>query len=278
MSLYKAFPCLLLACNAVAAEGFIVGGGLEGDSADGLSVSVIGEVGLTEKTWLSGVLAKSTVDVGPRGDIDSLYADIGLDYWFDPIGFRAGLSYWGDSDSLDSTDWRASLYWRSDRFTLAGDYEFRDFRFDFPSTDQFPGRTASFEATGVGLSSRFKITDSVSFGLSSMGYDYDVNLQLDANRPILELLSFSRLSLINSLVDYRANATLGIDVGEQSWELDIGSWKGEVDRASTRSATLRLLNPIGNSADIEFALGVDDSELYGNVTFFSVFLYFYGGL
>ena len=29
-------------------------------------------------------------------------------------------------------------------------------------------------------------------------------------------------------------------------------------------------------ADIEFALGVDDSELYGDVTFFSVFVFFYG--
>jgi hypothetical protein len=31
-------------------------------------------------------------------------------------------------------------------------------------------------------------------------------------------------------------------------------------------------------ADVEFSLGIDDSELYGNVTFFSVFLYFYGGI
>ena len=29
--------------------------------------------------------------------------------------------------------------------------------------------------------------------------------------------------------------------------------------------------------DIEFGVGYDDSELYGDLTFFSVFLYFYGG-
>ena len=29
--------------------------------------------------------------------------------------------------------------------------------------------------------------------------------------------------------------------------------------------------------DIEFGLGYDDSENYGEVTVFSVFLYFYGG-
>ncbi len=278
MSWYKTLPILFVAGNALAAEGFIIGGGVEGDSADGLSGSFIGEVGLTEKTWLSGALAKSTVDLAQRGDLDSLYADVGVDHWFKPVGIRAGMSYWGDNDSLDSTDLRASLYWRSDKVTFAGDYEFRDFGFDFPSTDQFPGRRVNFEAAGVGLSARFELSDTVSLGFSGMDYDYDVNLQLDANRPILELLAFSRLSLINSLVDYRAYATLGLDVGERSWELDVGTWKGEVDRATTRSATLRFLNPLGNASDVEFGLGFDDSELYGNVTFFSVFLYFYGGV
>ena len=142
-----------------------------------------------------------------------------------------------------------------------------------------------------------------------MDYDYDVNLRLDSSRGLLELLSFSRLSLINSLVDYRAYATLGLDAGESHWRLDVGTWKGEVaqhggiarrnqrvairaqlelreaararegevDGGTTRSATISFLNPLGEKADVEFSLGIDDSELYGNVTFFSVFLYFYGG-
>ena len=50
-----------------------------------------------------------------------------------------------------------------------------------------------------------------------------------------------------------------------------------MDGGETNSATLRFLNPLGKSADVEFALGFDDSDLYGSVTFFSVFLYFYGG-
>jgi hypothetical protein len=110
-----------------------------------------------------------------------------------------------------------------------------------------------------------------------MDYDYDVNLRLDSNQVLLQLLSFSRLSLINSLIDYRAYATLGLDVGQSSWQLDVGAWRGEVDGGDTRSATLRVLNPLNDRTDIEFSLGVDDSELYGNVTFFSVFVYFYGG-
>ena len=274
----RTLPLLLLASNVLAGEGYILGAGLEGDSADGLAATVFGEYGLTEKTWISGALARNTVDRQFLEDLDTWYADVGIDHWWDPVGIRAGLAYWGDKDSLESTDWRASLYWRADRFSIAGDYEFRDFKFDLSTVDLFPARRAGFDASGVGLTTRFDITDTVSFRLSGMDYDYDVNLRLDSRRGLLELLSFSRLSLINSLIDYRAYATLGLDVGERRWQLDVGTWKGEVDGATTRSATIRFMNPIGDTADVEFAFGIDDSELYGNVTFFSVFLYFYGGI
>ncbi len=277
MPLPRSLPLLLLAGNALAAEGFIVGAGVEGDSADGLAGTVVADIALGEKTWLSGSAGGNTVEL-PRGlSIDTVYGDLGLDHWFDPVGVRVGVAYWGDSDVLDSNDWRASLYWRNDAVTLAGDYEFRDFTFQIPATDFFPGRTVEFDASGVGLSARFDLTDTVDLSLSGMTYDYSINLSLDRNRGILELLSFSRLSLINSLVDYRVFAGLGVDVGDQRWQFDLGTWQGEVDDGRTRSATMRFLTPLGDASDIEFGLGFDDSELYGSVTFFSVFLYFYGG-
>lgn len=277
MSWFKTLPLLILASNALAAEGYILGGGLEADSADGRAISVIGQFGLTEKTWVSAALARNAVDLPFRQDPDTLYADLGIDHWWDPVGIRAGLAYWGDKDSLESEDWRASLYWRADNFSIAGEYEFRDFKFDLSTVDLFPARQGGFDASGVGLTTRFDITDTASVSLSGMSYDYDVNLQLDSARGLLQLLAFSRLSLINSLVDYRAYITLGLDAGQRSWQFDVGTWKGEVDGGTTRSATIRYLNPLGDKADVEFSLGVDDSDLYGNVTFFSVFLYFYGG-
>jgi len=270
-------PLLLVAGNALASEGYILGGGLEGDSADGLGVSLIGEIGLAEKTWVSAALARNTLDLPFRDDLESWYGDLGIDHWFNPLGIRAGVAYWGDKDNLESTDWRASVYWRSDKFSIAGEYESRDFSFDLSTVDLFPARRGGFGAEGIGLTTRFELTDSVSLGLSGMGYDYDVNLSLDSRRGLLELLAFSRLSLINSLVDYRAYATLGLKTGQRRWQFDLGTWKGEVDGGSTRSATIRFLNPLGDKADVEFSLGLDDSELYGSVTFFSVFLYFYGG-
>ena len=269
---------LLLTSNVLAGEGFIVGGGLEADTEDGLALSAIGDFGLTEKTRLSGAVARNTADLQFQPDLDTWYADLGIDHWWDPVGIRVGLAYWGDTDALDSTDVRTSLYWRAEDFSIAGDYEYRDFSFQLPATDRFPGREIGFDASGIGLTARFDITDSVTIGLSGTDYDYSVNLKLDDNRGLLDLLSFSRLSLINSLIDYRVHATLGLDVGERHWQVDVGTWKGEVDGGTTRSATVRFLNPLSRTADIEFALGMDDSDLYGTVTIFSVFLYFYGGV
>lgn len=277
MSWRSAVLLLLLANRAFGSEGFIVGAGIEGDSNDGFAVAALGELSVTEKTWLSATLAQHTVDAADGRDVDSLFSDTGLDHWFDPIGIRLGVSRWGDDDSLDSNDWRASLYWRADGFSVAADYQHRDFTFDLPAVDLFPQRTVSFDAAGVGATFRLDVGDDLDISLSGMNYDYGVNLRLDRNRPLTDLLSFSRLSLITTLVDYRVNATLGMDTGKRRWQVNLGSWEGEADRNGTRSLTVSVLNPLGDTADIEFALGLDDSELYGNVSFFSVFVYFYGG-
>ncbi|MDH3620005.1 MAG: hypothetical protein OER91_03885 [Gammaproteobacteria bacterium] len=277
MSWRSGIACLLLASNALAAEGYIVGLGLEGDSADGLSAAILGDFSVAKDTWLTAAVARSGVDLPGGQSVQSWYGDLEIDHHFDPIGASLGVSYWGDSDILDSRDVRGSLYWRNERFMLAGEYEYRDFRFELPATDMFPGRVFHFDANGAGLTARFDITEKVSLGLSGMDYDYSVNLRLDRNRGLLDLLSFSRLSLINSLVDHRVGANLGIEAGERYWRIEAATWKGEVDGGTTHSATVRLTTPIGDRGDIEFGLGVDNSDLYGSVTFLSVFLYFYGG-
>ncbi len=276
MSWCRALPLLLLTGASWASEGYILGFGIEADSSDGLAGSVVGSLGVTEATWLSASLARNSTEL-PRGlRQDSWYADIGVDHFFDPVGVRAGIAYWGNSDVLSSTDWLASAYARGERITFGADYEFRDFRFVLPQTDFFAGRTVRFDATGIGLTARVELTETTSISLSAMDYDYSVDLNLQTNRRLLDLLSFSRFSLINSLVDYRVTANIGFDVGEHRWQFDARTWKGEVDGAKTLSGTIRFLTPIGEGSDIEFGLGVDDSDLYGQVTFLSVFLYFYG--
>ena len=276
MRWFSASLLLFLSGPLGAAEGYIIGVGAEVDNADASAGSLSGELAVTESTWLSAAFARNSIDLPRDITLDTVYGDIGVDHWFDPVGIRATVAYWGDSDILDSVDYRGSLYWRNDRMSLSAEYEYRDFSFDVFRDDLRPGQDAKFNANGVGLSVRFELSESVDLSLSGIDYDYNVNLGIDANRPILDFLSVSRLSLINSLIDYRVRAGLGIDAGNQRWSLDIATWKGEVDGRKTNSATLRFLTPLGKAGDVEFGLGVDKSRDFETVTLFSVFLYFYG--
>lgn len=277
MSWRSTIALLLVASNALAAEGYILGFGIEGDSAEGLAVSGFGDLALTEDTWLTGSIAKSRLDLPQQLTLETLYADLALDHWFEPVGVRVGAAYWGDSDLLDSIDFRGSVYWRGDKAMISLDYEYRDFDFEFPPRNAFPGRTATFDAQGIGVSGRFTLSDNVALHYYGIDFEYSVDLSSDRNQGILDLLSFSRLSLINSLIDYSVGASLGVDAGQQRWLFEFATWKGEVDGSVTNSATIRLITPTSDNSDIEFGLGVDNSELYGTVTFLSVFMYFYGG-
>jgi len=275
---HRFLALLLVAGNALAAgDGFLLGGGVEGDSEDGIRGSLIGGVGVSEKTWLSAGLSTSSVELPTGRSINTLYADAELDHWFDPVGVRVGVAYWGDSDILDSFDWRSALYWRSGKFTLSGEYEFRDFDFTIPGADVFPGREITFDANGFGASAKFQISENTSLSIAGMQYDYSVDFRPAENRDVISLISVSRLSLINSLIDSRASLVLAIDRGFRRWEFDIATWKGAVDKSRTHSVTARYLMPTSGKTDIELGVGYDDSDLYGGVTFLSVFLYFYGG-
>lgn len=268
---------LLLSGNCWAAGEYVIAGGIEGDSADGLAAALFGDVAVGEETWLTGGVARSSVDLPLRDKLETWYVDAGLDHFFDPVGARVGLAYWGDSSVLDSTDLRASLYVRGARGSLSFNYEFRDFELELPESEFFRRRQVNFDAHGFGAGARLELSDSVDVRLGGMGYDYSLNLRLDPNRDIVNLISVTRLSLINTLVDYRANAILGVDVGLKRLEFEVAQWEGAVVGSRTNSYSVRFLAPVGRRNDIEFELGYDDSENYGEVAVFSVFMYFYGG-
>ncbi len=277
MSLSRALVLLFLAAPAWAVEGYIIGVGLETDTADGLAVSVIGELQIADETWLSAAIAKSSGDLPRDLTLDTVFGDVGIDHWFKPVGISASIAYWGDHNILDSVNYRASLYWRSAKIRISGDVEYRDFELDFPATDRFPVRKATFGANGFGLTTRFKLSDKTDLSVYGMNYEYDVNFRIAENDRIRELLSVSRLSLLNSLVDYRVGASLSLDVGKRRWLLEFATWQGEADQEKTKSATIRLITPFGQRGDVEFGLGIDRSDIYGDTTFLSVFMFFYGG-
>ena len=278
MCFCKTLPLLLLAGNALAAgDGYILGAGFQGDSADGLAGTVLGSYGFTEQTWVSAGLAKSTVDTGRLRSPDTSYADVEIDHWFKPVGVRLGAAYWGDPDIFESADWRTSLYWRSDKASVSGNYEFRDFSLYVPDTDLVRGRTVRFDANGFGAVARFALSESVDLSLSGMKYNYSIDFRPPTTRDSTDFIPISRLGLINSIIDHRARLSLGIGHGMQHWQFDLSTWEGAIDGSRTTSATVSFLTPLSRKSDIEFSLGFDNSELYGDVTFLSVFFYLYGG-
>ena len=276
MSWFRCLLLLLLSGNCWAAGEFVIAGGVEGDNADGLALALFGDIAIGDETWLSGGVARGSADLAIRDELETWYADIGVDHYFDPAGIRLGVAYWGDDEILDSVDLRTSLYFRGDKGSLSLDYEFRDFELELPDFDRIRSRQVNFDANGIGISARLDLTDKVDVRIKGIAYDYSINLRLDPNRDIVNVISVSRLSLINSLVDYRANVGLGIDFGLKRLEFDIAQWEGAVAGARTNSYSLRFLMPVGKRNDIEFGIGYDDSDTYGEVTVFSVYLYFYG--
>jgi len=277
MSWFRIAATYFLCGSAFAASGdYIVGGGVEADSADALAIAGFGELGIAEETWLFATIARNTAELPLREDLETVYGDLGFDHWFKPVGIRAAVAYWGDSDTFDSVDWRAALYWRGERVMLEADYEFRDFELEFPSFGMQPARRATFDATGWGARFRVRASDAVTFSIGGIDYDYSRDISIGDNPGLIDLISFSRLSLLNSLVDFRANVTFALNDDVRTWELDVATWRGEVDGGRTDSYTIRFLTPMGDSSDIELGIGFDNSELYGDVTFFSVFFYFYG--
>lgn len=278
MSSFRFLAALLLVGNAWAAgDGYIIGGGVESDSEDGMSSAVIGGVGLAENTWLSAGVGKSSVDLTNGRELETIYADVELDHFFDSVGIRVGAAYWGDSDILESNDWRASLYWRNETVTLAAEYEFRDFDFIIPSTDMQSIRQLVFDADGFGVTALFQMSENTSLRLAGKKYNYSVPFRPFENADAASLVSVSRLSLINTLVDHRAAVSLGIDHGLSRWDIDVATWEGVIAGSRTNSLTLRFLTPMSAKSDIELSLGYDNSDLYGDVTFFSLYVYFYGG-
>ncbi|HSM32090.1 MAG TPA: hypothetical protein VK854_15440 [Woeseiaceae bacterium] len=277
MSWPRPVALLLLSGNCWAAGEYVIAGGLQADSADGLAAALLGDVAVGEQTWLSAGLARSSVELPIRDELETWYGDVGLDHFFDPAGVRLDLAYWGDNSVLDSRDARASLYFRGGSGSLSLDYEFRDLELELPEFDFIRRQQVNFDANGFGFGARLDLSERVNVRFKGMSYDYSVNLRRDPTRDIVNLISVTRLSLLNTLVDYRASASLGIDFGLKRLEFEFAQWKGAVEGSRTNSYSLRFLAPIGRRNDIEFGFGYDDSENYGEVTVFSVYLYFYGG-
>jgi len=260
--------------EAALAGGVVIGMGAEGDTVDGRAYSFFADVSLTDSTWISGAVAlnETTNDVF---ELDTKFADISLDHFFDPFGIRLGGSYWGAEGFLESKDVHASLYLRGEKGSISADFERRNFDLTIRA-DAFPEpRTVDFSATGYGLTGRLKTSKRTSVYLGGMSYDYSRRIGLQPETDRLRFLAISRISLMNSLIDYRLSGGIEIEFGERRLDFRYSHWKTAVFQGRVDSLGVGWLTPLGNSADIEFRLAVDDSDEFGQATVFSVFLYLY---
>jgi hypothetical protein len=253
----------------------ILGFGGETDTASGRAVAVFADIGVADATWLSATIA-GTRTGGFSGGLQTLYADLGFDHWFDPIGFRIGGGYWGDDALLDSNDFRASVYFRNRKTMVSVDYEWRDFDFTIVN-DLLPApRVFEFSSEGYGLSTRFEISDAVSLSLGGMSYGYSRDINLQPNIDVLRRFSTSRLGLMNSLLDYRVTASIDRSFGPRSISLALEQWQTAIDQGIVNSVGAGILTPMGNLSDLEFRLSFDESDDFGSTLTLSAFFYFFG--
>ena len=280
MSFIRRLCCsvlVCLACNGSAfAAGYILGIGAAADSEDGRALTAFGDFGIRENTWLFATVGTTETEA-MVGGFSTTFADVGIDHYFNPVGIRISGAYWGDSKILDSDDVRASFYYRNDIASFSADYERRNFDFIFESILLQDTRKTEFHADGWGMTNRIQFGDRTTFRLSGMHYNYSRNIRIQPEIDVLRFLSASRLSLINSLIDYRINAGVEFRFGLRSVDLSVGSWKTAVDQSKVDSYTIGFLTPMTDRTDIEFRLSFDDSESFGNTTALTVYLYYFGG-
>ncbi|MDJ0911422.1 MAG: hypothetical protein QNI99_19715, partial [Woeseiaceae bacterium] len=112
---------------------------------------------------------------------------------------------------------------------------------------------------------------------SGMSYEYDIDLDVGETDRVVDLLSVSRLSLLSSLIDWRASVGVDVDFGLSRLSFDISRWQGAIDDGDNYGATISYLAPVSRRTDVEISVGYDDSDLFGDVTIVSFFVYFYGG-
>jgi hypothetical protein len=268
---------LLLLTRVATAEsdGFILGFGGEADTAGGRAVTVFGDLGVTNETWLSAMLARTTTGSGPRS-LDTIYGDLAIDHWFEPVGIRVAAAYWGDDEVLDSSDLRASIYFRNDSLSISADYERRNFDLTIGANVLPRPRVIEFYADGYGAKARLDVGDATALSIGGMGYSYSRDINLQPNVDFLRIFSSSRLGLMNSLLDYRFHAGIDWSVGLRTIDLRLERWQTAIDQGYVDSIGVGFLTPVNQFSDAEMRFSYDYSDTFGKTITFSVFYYFFG--
>ena len=109
-----------------------------------------------------------------------------------------------------------------------------------------------------------------------MVYEYSRDIRLQENIDNLRFLSTSRLSLMNSLIDYRVSGGMDFQFGSKIFDLTLSTWQTALDGGRVNSIAVGFTAPSGIASDLDLRLAYDDSQNYGSTVAFAVSFYFFG--
>jgi len=269
---------------------------IDEEGAYGLGAGL--DLPLAEDTWLqmTAGLADSSAE---RDSLSTYRFGLGIDHFFAPAGIALALDYWGDGDSIDTLALKGDLYFRTERARFGVNATYRDIKLNYevPALARnLVDDSQSFASTGVGANFRYS-WGAASFYARGSIFDYDeqigdVATRVDLSRvpaPLrpniqqrlenvvraVQFLSASSLTLANSLLAHSASAGIDYRVGEQTFNVEFGHDRAEVDDLDVTSLSVGWLFPAGNAVDLEVRVGTSDAGTYGTAAYggLSVFVY-----
>jgi hypothetical protein len=247
---------------------FGVGGQLDDESNDGLLATF--NWGVTEDTWLSFSAGRSSLDLA-NVDADTLAASV--DHRFGAVGVALELERWGDDDALETSDWRASVYYELERFRIGIAYEQRDVDIPFTILGPFGGRisrTAQLSSDSVGIDARVQPAEGWQIYFGATEHDYDRDLAPLPRIAQLNLLSTSTLTLANSFIDHERMVGFDRELGATLLTITYTTDRSAIDDSKFDTLDTALLFPIGGRMDLEVNVGrgrsdLADAGLYGGI-------------
>ena len=253
--------------------------GVQADDESSTGASASFDYALTAETWLLASVgsARSPRD---RADVSAASYVFGVDHRFGLVGANFALERWGDSGTVESTDYEAALYFRTDQWQVEVGYERREidiaYSFTGPLGREIEGK-APLDADGVSLSLNGTLTSRVRLFASATTYDYSRNLTVLPRVAALNLLSASTLTLANSFVDRVATIGFDAELGQKVFSVRIGQDRSAVDGSELSSFEAALLIPAGRRIDLELSLGRASSDVFEPSLYAGVLLIVYGG-
>lgn len=253
----------------------VIFAGLDGDDEGGLGVKLGLDYGVGDETWLT-VIGNYTSSSDQFADITTRSLSVGLEHSFGRFGISGDVSYWGDPDELDSTSFRGSFFYKAAgwRLALAAERRNVDVTFRFVNADDLRVQTTEdLEVDALGGRLSYSGDHPWSFHLGHTDYDYSRDPRLLNFLFRFSLLSASGLTLANSFLEYSNTAGVEYAFGDRAVFLELNADKGAVDELRIHTYSVGLLTPIAQRWDVEFRLGVADTEglgssPFGGVTFF----------